>query len=139
MGYHKFMIKIIIYIKLLFTSTKFITSFKLFPQTKLFSMSRNAQILSRNGVAELVLEYLSTSGFSEAEKAFRNEMIKNSSAKRQSSSNSSRLEDLLEKSYVTQIASGEFYQRKKPCRTHLDATLTKEEFFEVNIIIFIID
>jgi len=133
------MIKIIIYLKLLFTSTKFIKSLQLFPQTNLFTMSRNAQILSRNDVAELVLEYLSTSGFSEAEKAFRNEMIKSSSAKRQSSSNSSRLEDLLEKSYVTQIASGEFYQRKKPYRTHLDATLTKEEFFEVNIIIFIID
>ena len=37
------------------------------------------------------------------------------------------LKDLIEKSYVTQLASGEYLSKKKPKRSHLDAELPPED------------
>ena len=94
--------------------------------------------LSKDDILELVLEYLSTSGFSEAEVALKKEMGRSTSSKKQLASGS-RLEDLLEKSYVTELASGEFFPMlKKAKRTHLDAILQpREEDGSVRLKMFI--
>ena len=93
--------------------------------TTIRKMANSLGPLTDVNVEELVLEYLSASGFSESENAFRREMERNPNKLKSSSSSksSSRLEDLLEKSYVTQVASGDFFPRKKSRRSHLDAML----------------
>jgi len=93
------------------------------------SMSKNTSSIPPPNVAELVLEYLSTSGFSESERAFRREMERKVTAS-SSLKAGSRLEDLLEKSYVTEVASGEFFPRKKNKRSHLDAILLPDQGVE---------
>ena len=79
--------------------------------------------LSEQDVFELVLEYLSNKGYAETEQVLKKEATKVPVAKSLSSSHSSsRLQDLLEKSYVTELASGVFLP-KKAVRSHLDAIL----------------
>jgi len=81
--------------------------------------------LSPNDVFDLVLEYLSTKGFNETEKVLKKEAskgVKERSRIAPSNSSASRLEDLLEKSYVTELASGVSHSNKVT-RTHLDAEL----------------
>ena len=83
--------------------------------------------LSQNDVFELVLEYLANKGFSETEAVLKKEVSQvkstaSSSPSKKPISSGSRLEDLLEKSYVTELASGVFIP-KKNTRTHLDAVL----------------
>jgi hypothetical protein len=91
-------------------------------------MTSRSASLSQSDILELVLEYLSSSGFSEAENALKKEIVKSTEvAKKAATSSQSRLEDLLEKSYVTELASGEYFPRKKVRRTHLDALLLQEE------------
>jgi cysteine-S-conjugate beta-lyase len=81
--------------------------------------------LSQADVFDLVIEYLANKGFTETEQALKHELqrSKSSPAKNGTSAGAqkgSRLEDLLEKSYVTQMASGDAFPRKK-MRTHLDS------------------
>jgi cystathionine beta-lyase len=80
--------------------------------------------LSPNDVFDLVLEYLSTKGFNETEKVLKKEAMRSpkESGNVAHSNSASRLEDLLEKSYVTELASGVSYN-SKVTRTHLDAEL----------------
>ena len=85
--------------------------------------------LTQSDVTNLVLEYLSTKGFTEAETVLKRELSRSADAASSSKSGSSssgasftRLEDLLEKSYVTEFASGDMFPHKK-ARTHLDALL----------------
>lgn len=66
--------------------------------------------MSQDEVFDLVVEYLSTKGFSETASMLKSEATK--SAPKASKPKGSRLEDLLEKSYVTELASGEFYPKK---------------------------
>jgi cystathionine beta-lyase len=79
--------------------------------------------LTESDVFELVIEYLSTKGFSETTSVLKKEAQKNVviSSRRPGT----RLEDLLEKSYVTELASGDFLPRKK-ARSNLDAILLPE-------------
>lgn len=97
------------------------------------SFSSANERLTSNAIFDLVVDYLSTKGFSETEQTLKRELQKvkasngsftggNSSGKGGGSGTGSRLEDLLEKSYVTELASGEFFPRKK-ARSHLDAIL----------------
>jgi cysteine-S-conjugate beta-lyase len=90
-----------------------------------------ASSLSQEDVFELVVEYLVTKGFTETEKVLKREVQLSSlpaaeSTEGNSAAKGSRLEDLLEKSYVTELASGSYLPRKKT-RTHLDAALKTEE------------
>lgn len=81
--------------------------------------------LTDTDIFELVIDYLSTKGFQETTSVLKKEAQKNvavSSSRRPGT----RLEDLLEKSYVTELASGEFLPRKK-ARSHLDAILLPVE------------
>lgn len=80
--------------------------------------------VSQNEVFDLVVEYLNTKGFAETAQTLRQESKKKSSAAASSglSKSGSTLEDLLEKSYVTELASGEFLPRRVT-RLHLDAQL----------------
>jgi cystathionine beta-lyase len=70
--------------------------------------------LSQDEVFDLVLEYLSNKGFQETAKVLKKEVTKTTpeSATVRPSRSASRLEDLLEKSYVTELASGEFLPKK---------------------------
>ena len=90
---------------------------------RVMSLSKS---LSQNDVNELVLEYLATSGFSEAENTLRKE-LRGKTKPVAAAASTSRLEDLLEKSYVTQVASGEYFPRKKNRRSHLDAMLMPQD------------
>lgn len=84
-----------------------------------------AASLSQADVFELVVEYLVTKGYTETERVLKREMQQ--SPKTDSDQpQGSRLENLLEKSYITEIVSGAYLPRKKT-RTHLDAILTKSE------------
>ena len=84
--------------------------------------------LNSSDILELVLEYLSTSGFSEAELALKKEIGKSAPAAKKAVTSSSRLEDLLEKSYVTELASGDILPRnKKARRSNLDAILLQHD------------
>jgi len=87
-------------------------------------MSAKMPTLTETDVFELVIEYLSTKGFSETTSVLKKEAQKNVviSSRRPGT----RLEDLLEKSYVTELASGDFLPRKK-ARSHLDAILLPVE------------
>lgn len=73
----------------------------------------SALSMSQGEVFDLVLEYLSTKGFQETASTLKKEATKKPSAGKdqRSSKQGSRLEDLLEKSYVTELASGEFLPR----------------------------
>lgn len=84
--------------------------------------------LSQADVFELVVEYLVTKGYTETEAVLKKEVQQTppSNGEESEHSRGCRLEDLLEKSYVTEIASGGYLSRKK-ARTHLDAILTKSE------------
>ena len=93
--------------------------------------TRMASSLSQEDVFELVVEYLVTKGFTETEKVLKREVQHSSlpetaSTEGTGAAKGSRLEDLLEKSYVTELASGSYLPRKKT-RTHLDAALKTEE------------
>jgi cystathionine beta-lyase len=107
------------------------------------SGQRSAAPLSKDDICDLVLDFLSTRGFSEAEKALKRELqshkpVGAGDARNGSGSGSggkaagSRLEDLLEKSYVTELASGEFFPRKKT-RSHLDAILQPVDLEDVDV------
>lgn len=89
-----------------------------------------ASSLSQADVFELVVEYLVTKGYTETEAVLKREVQISppvgADGQDPDSVKGSRLEDLLEKSYVTEIASGSYLPRKK-ARTHLDAILTKSE------------
>lgn len=80
--------------------------------------------LTQKDVDNLVLEYLAAKGFAETESVLKKE-LKGSSKKGSSpvqGESSTRLEDLLEKSFVTEYASGDMFPKKR-ARTHLDAIL----------------
>eukprot|EP00596_Hydrurales_sp_CCMP1899_P008845 CAMPEP_0119036258 /NCGR_PEP_ID=MMETSP1177-20130426/3839_1 /TAXON_ID=2985 /ORGANISM="Ochromonas sp, Strain CCMP1899" /LENGTH=351 /DNA_ID=CAMNT_0006995823 /DNA_START=230 /DNA_END=1282 /DNA_ORIENTATION=- len=84
--------------------------------------------LSQEDIFELVVDYLSTKGLTETEQVFKREVKHTTPSIGTTSNNSSsgsRLEDLLEKSYVTELASGDYLPRKKG-RTHLDASLSEK-------------
>lgn len=96
-----------------------------------FSLQKS---LEENEVFDLVRDYLHTRKFYTAEQALIRERSQtscaSSSAKPPSNQNSSsKLESLLERSYVTNAVSGyDDFPRKKPKRTHLDGnTSTAEE------------
>ena len=87
-------------------------------------------------VFDLVVDYLVTKGFTETEKVLKREVQHSSITTAAisddtASAKGSRLEDLLEKSYVTELASGSYMPRKK-ARTHLDAILKSEETVTAN-------
>ena len=90
-----------------------------------------ASSLRPGDVFDLVVDYLVAKGFTETEKVLKRE-VQHSSITTAAvsddaiSAKGSRLEDLLEKSYVTELASGSYMPRKK-ARTHLDAILKSEE------------
>lgn len=92
-----------------------------------------ASSLSQADVFELVVEYLVTKGYTETEAVLKREVQRSppreTNEEDSEAAKGSRLEDLLEKSYVTEIASGSYLPRKK-ARTHLDAILTKSEIPE---------
>lgn len=101
-----------------------------------------ASSLSQSDVFELVVEYLITKGYTETEQVLKREVQQSPPIDGEPTDNHKgcRLEDLLEKSYVTEIASGAYLPRKKT-RTHLDAILSKSDnlqafsesgFFEVS-------
>ena len=80
-----------------------------------------AQKLKENEVFDLVVEYLSTKGFNETAQVLKREVTtkapnttnNKSSVSFVTAAKGSRLEDLLEKSYVTELASGDFLPRQK--------------------------
>ena len=83
---------------------------------KIAAMSKKSSAalsLSQNEVFDLVVEYLSTKGFSETAQTLKKEVSRKSptASKERSAKHGSRLEDLLEKSYVTELASGDFLPR----------------------------
>ena len=83
--------------------------------------------LTESDVFDLVIEFLTTKGFSETSQVLKKEVQRNAFSERKSGT---RLEDLLEKSYVTELASGDFLPRKK-LRSSLDpeyVPLEKKEF-----------
>ena len=87
-------------------------------------------------VFDLVVDYLVAKGFTETEKVLKREVQHSSITTAAisddtASAKGSRLEDLLEKSYVTELASGSYMPRKK-ARTHLDAILKSEETVAAN-------
>ena len=83
--------------------------------------------LSPTDVFDLVVEYLVTKGYTETEAVLKREVQQSPTTETDSeSTRGSRLEDLLEKSYVTEIASGDYLPRKK-ARSHLDAILSKTD------------
>ena len=84
-----------------------------------------ASSLSQEDVFELVVEYLVTKGYTETERVLKRE-VQQSPKTDSDKPQGSRLENLLEKSYITEIVSGTYLPRKKT-RTHLDAILTKSE------------
>ena len=103
--------------------------------SRMFTTASDDRGLTSEDVTALVLDYLSTKGFTETESVFKQEMQKESErpvGKQASAGNkrgamqrtksSTKLEDLLEKSYVTEYASGEVAPKKRP-RSHLDAML----------------
>lgn len=83
--------------------------------------------LTESDVFELVIEFLNTKGFSETSQVLKKEVVKNSSSRKTSAT---RLEDLLEKSYVTELASGDVIPRKRT-RTSLDAVLLSDNSAEI--------
>jgi cystathionine beta-lyase len=78
--------------------------------------------LTRGEVFDLVVDYLKTNGYTETAEVLKKETSKASQSSKILQNQHSRLEDMLEKSYVTELASGEFYVRKFP-RSHLDGEL----------------
>lgn len=91
-------------------------------------------LLSEKEVFDLVCDYLSTKGLLETEKTLRDEFGRcvSSSSSSNNQSSGSRLEDLLEKSYITQMVSGnEAYTPRdgagKRKRSNLDAILSIRE------------
>jgi len=77
-------------------------------------------------VLDLVFDFLSTKGFHETEATLRREVEvtePNTSLRNNNQGTGSRLEDLLEKSYVTQLVSGDLNAGQKRRRAHLDALL----------------
>jgi len=81
-----------------------------------------------NQALDLILDYLSTKGLTETEQTLRREVESGHQIPEEQSNNQrsgSRLEDLLEKSYVTQLVSGEDVAASKKRRraAHLDALL----------------
>ena len=95
-----------------------------------------ASTLRPADVFDLVVDYLVAKGFTETEKVLKREVqhssITTSAVSDDSTSaKGSRLEDLLEKSYVTELASGSYMPRKK-ARTHLDAILKSDDSVSVN-------
>ena len=91
-----------------------------------------ASSLSQADVFELVVEYLATKGFTETEKTLKKEVGSLNHLETLANTTStaiakgSRLEDLLEKSYVTEVASG-FSLPNKRARSNLDAVLKVPE------------
>ena len=79
-----------------------------------------AHKLKDNEVFDLVVEYLSTKGFNETAQVLKREVTTKVVPNNNNNKNNvffanakgSRLEDLLEKSYVTELASGEFLPKK---------------------------
>jgi len=94
--------------------------------------------LTSEQIIDLVVDFLAHRGLSETEAVLKRELQSKPSVaaaaksggggsslaggKRSSGGGGSRLEDLLEKSYVTELASGDLIPRKK-VRSHLDAIL----------------
>ena len=95
--------------------------------------------LTQTDIIDLVVDFLAHRGLKETEEVLRRELATGGASSSGATSTSggaggsggvgskraaggSRLEDLLEKSYVTELASGEFFPRKKT-RSHLDAIL----------------
>jgi cysteine-S-conjugate beta-lyase len=98
--------------------------------------TRMASTLRPADVFDLVVDYLVAKGFTETEKVLKREVqhssITTSTVSDDSASaKGSRLEDLLEKSYVTELASGSYMPRKK-ARTHLDAILKSDDTVSIN-------
>ena len=84
--------------------------------------------LTQKDVDGLVLEYLAAKGFAETESVLKRE-LKGNSKKAGSpvqTENLTRLEDLLEKSFVTDLVSGDMLPKKR-ARSHLDAVLKPVE------------
>ena len=79
-----------------------------------------AHKLKEKEVFDLVVEYLSTKGFNETAQVLKKEVAtkpqinnKTTFPSAANSAKGSRLEDLLEKSYVTELASGDFLPKQK--------------------------
>ena len=107
-----------------------------FFKNSLRTETRMASSLRPADVFDLVVDYLVAKGFTETEKVLKREVQHSSITTAAisddtASAKGSRLEDLLEKSYVTELASGSYMPRKK-ARTHLDAILKSEETVTAN-------
>ena len=89
---------------------------------------RMASPLSQADVFELVVEYLVKKGYTETEKALKREVGHSPSSSDASfiAAKGSLLENLLEKSYVTELATG-FHLSRKKTRASLDANLSIQE------------
>jgi cystathionine beta-lyase len=91
---------------------------------------RMASPLSESDVFDLVVEYLGTKGYNETKELLKREVQHSTESKSAEKvtdpHKGSRLEDLLEKSYVTDFASGTGNSRKKT-RTDLDAILRQSD------------
>lgn len=73
-------------------------------------------------ILELVIDYLHNSGFQRSLKTLQEEKRSTDSA-RKIASRPSKLTDLLEKSYVTELATGSFLPRKRSKRSTLEGAL----------------
>jgi cystathionine beta-lyase len=83
--------------------------------------------LSQDDVFDLVIEYLKSKGYTETEQVLQREVKHLSSVVNGNDEvQGSRLGDLLEKSYVTEMASGDHLPRKK-AKTQLDTILMKNQ------------
>ena len=87
-----------------------------------------ASPLTQADVFELIVEYLVTKGYTETERVLKREvgLPRPSPDSTPVAAKGSRLEDLLEKSYVTELASGSSLSRKKG-RRNLDAVLNVQQ------------
>ena len=89
--------------------------------------------LTEVDVFDLVIDFLNTKGLVETTQVLKKEVQRNESFKA-SKNTGTRLEDLLEKSYVTELASGLFLPRKK-IRSHLDAALIPQSNINSQIVV----
>lgn len=93
--------------------------------SKFYTKPADDKSLTQTDVTDLVLDYLQSKGFNEARDVLKKELKKkpsNSPEQLKTSASSTKLEDLLEKSYVTEFATGEIAPKKR-ARSHLDAML----------------